>query len=203
MAARCSLEAQRQQKMEKIPSLAQLNFDENTETAKVTRVGWLHNHWWALRIKLFFVKSNGNRTFFGRGRICASLPDSFTERQFRSSEKMEWCRLYFWLQDPEKYPLFAHPQTKKKSTPKGVKKGQRWSKSKVDVHNSVHKHSKSSVGTTKRIHTHRHTHTHRFRTNSFFVMSRNNEAMNEMSFRFLCKMAFLAPKRVVFSIHLT
>ena len=160
MAARCSLEAQRQQKMEKIPSLAQLNFDENTETAKVTRVGWLHNHWWALRIKLFFVKSNGNRTFFGRGRICASLPDSFTERQFRSSEKMSGVDSIFDSRTQKNTPCFAHPQTKKKSTPKGVKKGQRWSKSKVDVHNSVHKHSKSSVGTTKRIHTHTHTDTH-------------------------------------------
>ena len=101
-------------------------------------------------------------------------------------------------------PCFAHPQTKKKSTPKGVKKGQRWSKSKVDVHNSVHKHSKSSVGTTKRARAHTHTHTHTVSARiRFFIMSRNNEAMNEMSFRFLCKMAFLAPKRVVFSIHLT
>ena len=77
------------------------------------------------------------------------------------------------------------PETTRKTAPKCVKNGQKWSRNQVGMFNIVQRHSKSTYGTTRHI---------PFTYRLIFVKCRFKGDTSETSFRSLCKMAFLAPR---------
>ena len=81
---------------------------------------------------------------------------------------------------PKNHPKMVQkvPETTRKTAPKGVENGQKWSVNQVDMFNSVQEHLKSTYGTTR----HR-----QFTYGSIFVNCRFKEDTSETSFRSLCK----------------
>ena len=164
MAAHCSSEAQRQPEDEKKYFFGAVEFwwkywNSESHLSRIASQPPL-----SAADRTLFCQIESKSNFF-RLRSNLLIPVWFLHGTVvQILQKKMGCRPHFLTPGPRKtWPPFFGPQ-KKKRTPKGVKKDQRRSKSQADVHNSVHKHSKSIDGITR--------HTYRFRTNFFCNVSK-------------------------------